>query len=287
MVTSTAESAASPKAERSSNFFLGFLFLNKAQKEALSAVYSYCRLIDDIVDEGLPKDQARAQLDWWVEEIGRLFDDKPTHPVSARLRAPIRRFALPREPFDDMIRGCRMDLEQSSYRDMAELESYMRGVACSVGNLAVRIFGYKHTSQPSIDEFARDFGYAFQLTNIIRDVGADLELGRVYLPEAEMAAAGYSRAKAISRVHDDSFDKLMRGLYDRAKMYYRRGRSAVDFRDRPSLLPAEVMAHVYEGLLDEIAENGFRVLFHKHRLSGWRKAQLAGKAWLYCHGLHF
>ena len=286
-MSSAAAPAAPPKAEKSSNFFLGFLFLNKDQKEALSAVYAYCRLIDDIVDEGaLTKEQARAELDRWVDEIGLLFDGKPTDPVALRLRAPIERFALPREPFLEMIRGCRMDLEQTAFREMSDLESYMRGVACSVGQLAVRIFGYKHTSPQAIDDFARDFGYAFQLTNIIRDVGADLELGRVYLPEAEMARFGYGRAKAVSRVHDESFDRLMRSLYDRAKMYYRRGRSAVDFRDRPSLLPAEVMAHIYEGLLDEIAGDGFRVLFDKHRLSGWRKAQLAGKAWLYCHGIH-
>lgn len=179
-----------------------------------------------------------------------------------------------------------MDLEQTTFRDLSDLESYMRGVACSVGQLAVRIFGYKHTSPAAIEEFAREFGYAFQLTNIIRDVGADLELGRVYLPESEMARFGYSRAKTVSRVHDESFEKLMRSLYDRAKTHYRHGRSAVDFRDRSSLLPAEVMAHVYEGLLDEIAAGGFRVLFQKQRLSGWRKAQLAGKAWLYCHGIH-
>lgn len=276
-----------PKVEKSSNFFLGFLFLNRDQKEALSAVYAYCRLIDDIVDEGaLTKEQARAELAGWVDEIGSLFDGKPTNPVARRLRAPIERFGLPREPFLEMIRGCRMDLERNAYRDMDELESYMRGVACSVGHLAVRIFGYKHTSAQAIDGFARDFGYAFQLTNIIRDVGADLELGRVYLPEAEMARFGYSRAKAVSRAHDESFDALMRSLYDRAKMYYRRARSAVDFRDRPSLLPAEVMAHIYEGLLDEIAAGGFRVLFSKHKLSGWQKVRLAGKAWLYCHGLH-
>ena len=180
-----------------------------------------------------------------------------------------------------------MDLDGHVYKDLADLESYMRGVAVSVGELSVRIFGPKYTLPESKADYARQFGYAFQLTNIIRDVGADLEIGRLYLPESEMAASGYSRGKAVSRVHDESFERLMKGLYRRAKAHYIRGRALVDKKDRGALLPAEVMAHVYEGLLDQIAADGFRVLFHKTKLSPLRKLTLAGKAWLYCHGLSF
>jgi 15-cis-phytoene synthase len=183
-----------------------------------------------------------------------------------------------------MIRGCRMDLDGATYRDMDDLESYMRGVAGSVGDMSVRIFGYEHTPQPAIDAFARDFGYAFQLTNIIRDVGADLELGRIYLPQSEMDSAGYGRERLLARAHDEGFERLMRSLYDRAKGYYRRARSVVDPRDRRALLPAEIMAHVYEGLLDNIAASGFRVLFAKHKLSAWKKIKLAAMGWLYCRG---
>ncbi|MBI3564996.1 MAG: squalene/phytoene synthase family protein, partial [Elusimicrobia bacterium] len=134
-------------------------------------------------------------------------------------------------------------------------------------------------------EFATTFGYAFQLTNIIRDVGADLELGRVYLPLEDMRREGYTADRLLLRDHGPEFDRVMEAEYRRAKDYYARARDMVDFRDRPALLPAEVMAHVYEGLLDRIKEDRFRVLYHKTRLPAHRKLVLALRAWLYCHGL--
>lgn len=277
-------SAPAP-AEKKSNFFLGFLLLPKPKREALSAVYAYCRLIDDIVDEGLPKDEARRQLDFWREEIERLYQGAPTHAVSKALLKPIADYKIPKEPFLEMIRGCAMDLDGARYETIADLESYMRGVASSVGIMCIYIFGWTHTSREAMHEFATTFGYAFQLTNIIRDVGADLEIGRVYLPLAEIRDAGYSVDRLVLRDHGPAFDRLMEGQYKRAKAYYARARNLVDFRDRLSLLPAEVMAHVYEGLLDEIKAREFRVLFQKTSLPGWRKAALAFRAWLFCHGI--
>jgi 15-cis-phytoene synthase len=282
----TSASTAAP-AERGSNFFLGFLFLSRKKRDALSAVYAYCRLIDDIVDAGsLEREEARRMLDFWRAEIDRVYAGTPTHSVGQRLAAALKDFDLPKEAFLEMIRGCAMDLESTRYETFQDLESYLQGVACSVGRLSVEIFGYRHTSAADIKEFARQFGYAFQLTNIIRDVGADLEMGRVYLPESDMRAAGYSREALLRREHSPAFDRLMETLYQRAQASYRRGRSLVDFRDRPGLVPAEVMAHVYEGLLDDIKRGGYRVLFHKTTLGPLRKARLALKAWLYCHGIH-
>ncbi|MDE2236979.1 MAG: squalene/phytoene synthase family protein, partial [Elusimicrobia bacterium] len=252
---------------RGSSFSLGFLFLPADKRRALDDVYAYCRLIDDIVDDGRPRAQAAAQLDWWGGEVARLFGGRPTHEVTRRLLPSVERFALPRWPFDEMIRGCRMDLDAASYETIEDLESYMRGVAGSVGELAVRIFGWRRTAPGAIEGFARDFGYAFQLTNIIRDVGADLELGRVYLPGADLRRAGYDGERLRARVRDDAFLRLMRLEYERAKGYYRRARALVDPADLPSLLPAEVMAHIYEGLLDQIAARGFPVLSGKARLT--------------------
>lgn len=278
--------AAVPLAEKKSNFFLGFLLLPKAKREALSAVYAYCRLIDDIVDTPeIPKDEARRQLDFWREEIERLFQGVPTHAVTKALLKPVADYKIPKEPFLEMIRGCAMDLDGTRYETIAELESYMRGVASSVGIMCIHIFGWTYTTKERMYEFATTFGYAFQLTNIIRDVGADLEIGRVYLPLAEIREAGYSVDRLVLRDHGPSFDRLMEGQYKRAKTYYARARNMVDFRDRLSLLPAEVMAHVYEGLLDEIKAHEFRVLFQKTSLPGWRKAALGFRAWLYCHGI--
>jgi phytoene synthase len=273
-------------AERKSNFFLGFLLLPRAKREALTALYAYCRLIDDIVDSGsLSKDEARKMLDFWRAEIGRLFEGRPTHSIAQALVRPIADYKIPREPFDEMIRGCALDLEGARYQTITDLESYMRGVASSVGVMCVHVFGWTFTPREQMMEFALNFGYAFQLTNIIRDVGADLEMGRVYLPIAELSVDGYSVDRLILRDHGPAFDRLMESQYRRAKTYYARARNLVDFRDRPAMLPAEIMAHVYEGLLDEIRERKFRVLYEKTSLPGARKLVLAFRAWLYCYGL--
>lgn len=278
-------SAMTPRAERRSNFFLGFLLLPRAKREALRVVYAYCRLIDDIVDDGvLPKDEARRQLGFWREEIERLYHGEPAHEVSRALIGPVADFKIPKESFLEMIRGCAMDLEGTRYETISELESYMRGVASSVGVMCAHIFGWHYTPQERMMEFATDFGYAFQLTNIIRDVGSDLELGRVYLPLADLREAGCRVERLFAREPSEAFERVMRTQHGRAKDYYARARARVDFRDRPRLLPAEVMAHVYEGLLDEIERGGFRVLFQKTSLSAPRKFVLAFRAWLYCHG---
>lgn len=271
--------------EKSSNFFLGFVLLPPEKREALSAVYAYCRLIDDLVDDGaLPEAEARAQLDFWRAEIDRLYAGTPEHPVAKRLAPSVARFGLPREAFHEMIRGCRMDLDRVRYRTFADLEPYLQGVACSVGRLSVEIFGYAHTSKDDIREFARLFGYAFQLTNIVRDVGADLELGRVYLPEDELARFGVTREDVLARRQTPQFTALMRFQYERAKGYYKDARAKVDPRDRRGLLPAEIMAHIYEGVLDQVAAGGYRVLFEKTTLSRFKKLKLALSAWRYCHG---
>jgi 15-cis-phytoene synthase len=276
---------APPRAEKKSNFFLGFILLPRAKREALSAAYAYCRLIDDIVDSTeLPKDEARRQLEFWRREIESLYAGRASHPIAKALERPIADYHIPENAFQEMIRGCAMDLENARYESIADLESYMRGVASSVGVMCVHIFGWKHTPPERMTEFATTFGYAFQLTNIIRDVGADLELGRIYLPQADLRAAGYPSEQLIHREHGPAFDKLMAAEYARAKEYYKRARALVDVRDRPALLPAEIMAHVYEGLLDEIRDQKFRVLYQKTRLPGHRKLVLALRAWAYCHG---
>ncbi|MDE2143317.1 MAG: squalene/phytoene synthase family protein [Elusimicrobia bacterium] len=280
--------SAAPRAEKKSNFFLGFLLLPRVKREALSAAYAYCRLIDDIVDSGsLTKDEARRMLDFWREEVGRLYDGRPTHSITQALLKPVADYKIPREAFDEMIRGCAMDLEGTRYETVADLESYMRGVASSAGLMCVHIFGWEHTPPERMREFAVTFGYAFQLTNILRDVGADLELGRVYLPQADLREAGYTPEQLIHRDHGPAFDRLMESEYKRAKTYYARARNMVDFRDRPALAPAEVMAHVYEGLLDEIKAGGFRVLYQKTSLPAHRKLALAFRGWLYSYGFSF
>jgi phytoene synthase len=259
-------------ASKSSSFRWGFLVLPENKQRALEAVYAWCRHLDDIVDEGLPEAEARKQLDYWNQEIFRLYEGKPEHELSKALAPFIRQFPIPKDAFYEMVRGCRMDLDKTVYDSPEKLESYMAGVASSVGDMCTAIFSPQAAGR--LKEFSRFFGYAFQLTNIIRDVGEDLKLGRVYLPgvRAEQLKPG------------PEFTALMEKQYQRAKDYYARARRAVPPADRKALLPAEIMGHVYEGLLDDIRAKGFPVLAGKRRLPAWRKAFLAAKAWLYCHG---
>ncbi len=273
-------------AERSSNFFLGFLFLPRRKREALAAVYAFCRAVDDISDSGaLSREEAEKAFEGWRQEIARLMNGDPETPLGRRLLGPVREFSLPGEPFLEVMRGCSMDLGPAKFRDFSELEYYMDGVAGAVGELGMRIFGCDHTPHEKQKEFAVLFGRAFQLTNIIRDVGTDLEMGRVYIPDAEIAEAGYSREALAKREHSQAFERLMNALFNRARLLYRRARSLIDFRDRPRLLAAEIMAHVYEATLDKIRREGFPVLFERIKISKFEKAGAVARAWLYCHGL--
>lgn len=272
--------------ESKSSFYWGFLFLSKPQRDALGKVYGFCRGMDDIVDSGhLKTGEAQKLLDFWREEVVRIYADRPTHSLSRQLLPHVHRYRLPQEAFLGVISGVEMDLRKNRYRTFEELEPYLKGVAVAVGLLCIEIFGYKHTPVEQAREFARHMGYAFQLTNIIRDVGEDLETGRVYLPVQEIEAAGYSLEALLRREHNEAFVSLMRRQYERAAGYYRRARNHVHHLDRVSLMPAEMMARVYEEVLERIRLSDFRVFFARPSVPVWRKAQIAVSTWAYCHGI--
>jgi phytoene synthase len=273
-------------AERGSNFYLGFLFLPRPKREALGAVYSFCRCVDDIVDSGAcGKEEAARQLDFWREEVERLYAGSPTHAVSRRLLPFVEAYRLPKEGFSELVRGVRMDLEKARYETFEELEPYLFGVAGAVGLLCVEVFGYRSTPAADVRAYALSMGNAFQLTNIMRDVGADLERGRIYLPAKDMAEAGYSPAEFMRREHSPAFERLMRREYERAKTFYRRARNLLHPEDRPAMTAAEVMAQIYEELLESMRGEGFRVFFRRVRVPAWRKAVLALRGWAASRGL--
>lgn len=275
----------SAAAARRSSFYLGFLFLPKRKRDALTSVYGYCRMIDDIVDSGsLKEDEARRMLDFWRAEVERMFEGKPTHSLSQELLRHVREFRLPKQPFLDLIDGCRLDLERKRYATFEELEKYLYGVAVTVGLLCVEIFGYRHSSPEDVREYAKSMGYAVQLTNILRDIGSDLEMGRVYLPEADMREAGYTLEELYRREHSPAFVALMRRQHDRAKTYYQRARNVLSPLDRPNMLAGEVMGRVYEGVLDEIKALQYHVFFHRVSLPLLRKVRLAIDAIRYSYG---
>jgi len=273
--------------EAGSNFALAFLFLSRPQREALRAVYAFCRLVDDIADSGeFPPKEAAEQLDFWKGEIDRIYAGKASHPVALNLREHILRFRLPQQAFQDVVAGVRIDLEKTRYESFEELEKYLYGVAGAVGLLCVEIFGYRRTPPEEVRSYAVAMGNAVQLTNILRDVGADLERGRIYLPLADIRESGYTVESCIRREHSAQFVRLLSREHDRAKAFYRQARNLLHPDDRASMTAAAVMAEIYEDVLDKVKAENFRVFFQRVGLSFWRKLCLAGRAWCRAHGIY-
>jgi phytoene synthase len=270
-----------------SSFALGFLFLSKERREALDAVYEFARLVDDAVDEGqLSAPAAARELEGWRAEVANLYAGRPTRPLAVRLAPCVERFGLPREGFDGLIDGVAMDLENKRYETYADLEKYLFGVAGTVGLLCVEVFGHRATAPEALRSYAVAMGNAFQLTNIMRDVGVDLEKGRVYLPLSDLRAAGCPLESLVRREHTPAFGTVMKVQYARAKAEYARAAALLDPADRPAQLPGAVMAAVYEDVLEELRRREFRVLFQKIRTPQSRRLVLAAKAWARAYGIY-
>lgn len=270
-----------------SSFKLGFLFLSKEQRAGLETVYEFCRLVDDIVDDGTrPKDAAARELEFWREEVERLYAGSPTHELARRLAPHIERFALPKEGFAELVNGVGMDLDKTRYETQAELDKYLFGVAGTVGLLCVELFGHRFTPPEDLRAYAVAMGNAFQLTNIMRDVGADLERGRLYVPREDLRAANCAEESLLRREHTPAFGVAMRRLYDRAKASYRLAPPLLHPDDRPAQLAGAVMAAVYEDLLEELRRREFRVLFGKVSTPKPRRILLAAKAWAKAYGIY-
>ena len=278
---------SAPASRAGSSFSLGFLFLSKERREALDAVYEFARLVDDVVDEGAyTEDEAARELDAWRAEIARLYAGKPSRPLAARLAPFVERFKLPREGFDGLIDGVAMDLDKRRYETYEELSKYLFGVAGTVGLLCVEVFGHKATKPDALRAYAVAMGNAFQLTNIMRDVGVDLEKGRVYLPLADLREAGCDLETLVRREHTPAFAAVMRLQYGRAKASYREAAGLLDPADRPAQVPGAVMAAVYEDVLEELRRREFRVLFQKVTTPKPRRLVLAAKAWARAYGIY-
>ena len=277
--------SAAPQA--GSNFSLGFLFMTKERRAALETVYEFCRVVDDVVDSGTrTAEQASVELQDWREDVARLYTGKPKKELAKKLAPHVERFSLPREAFDGLIDGVAMDLSRKRYETYAELEKYLFGVAGTVGLLCVEVFGHKATAPEDLRAYAVTMGNAFQLTNIMRDVGADLENGRVYIPLEDLKRAGCSLESFQRREHTAAFRAAMNIQYGRAKDYYRRAHELLAAADRPAQLPGAVMAAVYEDLLELLREREFRVFFDKASVPKGRRLVLAAKAWARAYGIY-
>ncbi|MDH3947929.1 MAG: presqualene diphosphate synthase HpnD [Gammaproteobacteria bacterium] len=271
----TPDQYCQDKAARSgSSFYYSFLFLRPNQRRAITALYAFCREVDDVVDRDGEPAVAAVKLNWWRDEIMRLFSGEAQHPVTRALTPVIKEFDLPREQFLEIIDGMEMDLEQHRYTSYKDLALYCYRVASVVGLLAAEIFGYRdrHTLK-----YAHDLGIAFQLTNIVRDVYEDAQRNRIYLPLDELQQFGVQEADILKKKETPAFHDLMRFQAERAKRYYDQAFSQLPDEDRYNQRCGLIMAAIYRATLEEIERDGFHVLQHRISLPPLRKLWLASK----------
>jgi len=259
-----------------SSFYYSFLFLPPERRRAITALYAFCREVDDVVDECPDPQVARAKLAWWRAELAATYDGRPSHPVTQSLSEAGRRFNLPQELLAEIIDGMEMDLNQSRYPEFKTLHLYCYRVASVVGLLAAEIFGYEDRRTL---KYAHDLGLAFQLTNIIRDVGEDARRGRIYLPQDELARFGVAENDILAGRDSDAFRALMDFQVARAEQYYDQAFAQLPAQDRRAQRPGLVMAAIYRTLLWEIRKDGCRVLDRRIALAPLRKLWLAWRTW--------
>ena len=257
-----------------SSFYYAFLFLPKERRAAITAFYAFCREVDDVVDEVSDPGVAQTKLAWWQSEVARAYAGEPSHPVMHALMPLAPAYGIEQHHLQAVIEGCRMDLEQTRYLDFPALERYCHLVAGVVGEVAARIFGQ---TEPATTQYAHKLGLAFQLTNIIRDVGEDALRGRIYLPVSELQQFDVKAHEILNRQYSERFGALMQFQARRAQALYDQAFAFLPPADRRAQKPGIMMARIYRTLLDEIERGGFQVLHQRVSLTPLRKLWLAWK----------
>ena len=271
----TPEQYVQQKAAASgSSFYYAFMFLPAARRAAITAFYGFCREIDDVVDEVHDAGVAASKLAWWRKEVAQAYAGQPTHPVMQALMPHTAAFQIEARHLLAVIEGCEMDLEQTRYLDFPGLQRYCHLVAGIVGEVAARIFGQ---TDDKTTEYAHKLGLAFQLTNIIRDVGEDAMRGRIYLPISELQQFDVKAHEITKREYSDRFTALMRFQADRAHRLYDEALALLPEADRRAQKPGLMMASIYRTLLREIESANFQVLHQRIALTPLRKLWLAWK----------
>jgi phytoene synthase len=260
-----------------SNFYYAFLFLPKPKREALYAVYAFCRLSDDLVDESKAGVNPVDALTRWRKALDTYFEGSVGPPIITAVGQAARRFHIPKVYFEELLNGMEMDLTHTRYATFEELYPYCYRVASIVGLICIEIFGY---TNPQTKTYAEQLGIAFQLTNILRDVGADAQRGRIYLPQDELKRFGYSEEELLAGRYNHAFTELMRFQCERARGFFRAASAALTAEDERSLLAAEIMRAIYYRLLLRLEARQYDVFHGKITIGKPRKLLLAGGLWL-------
>ena len=260
-------------AQSGSSFTVSFIFLPKMQREAMTALYAFCREVDDVVDECTDFSVAQTKLNWWKSEVASLYAGKPQHPVTRALQPFVGQFNLAQEHFLEIIDGMEMDLKFNRYEDFKQLQLYCYRVASVVGLLSASIFGFKNRKTL---KYAHDLGMAFQLTNIIRDVGEDARRGRIYLPLDELRKANVSEEDILQSRESPAVKELIEYQIERAESYYDKALRELPAEDTKQQRTGLMMAAIYRTLLREIkTDSAEKVLNSRTSIPPLRKFMLA------------
>ena len=265
-------------ASSGSSFYYSFLFLPAERRRAITALYAFCREVDDTVDECSDESIARIKLAWWRTEIAAMYAGKQSHPVTQALQPHLQPYALEEKHLQAIIDGMEMDLNQTRYLDYTALQRYCWHVASVVGILSASIFG---ATRPETLQYAEKLGLAFQLTNIIRDVGEDARKGRIYLPVNELQQFGVTAADLLNARHNEKFEALMKFQAARAQAVYDEAFALLPKEDRRAQRPGLMMSAIYRTLLTEVEADGYHVLTQRISLTPIRKLWLAWKTFVF------
>jgi 15-cis-phytoene synthase len=264
-------------AKSGSSFYYSFRFLPADRRRAITALYAFCREVDDVADEVSDVAIARTKLAWWRTEVANLFDGHPQHPVTKALVPATKDLGIDQARLNEIIDGMEMDLTHHRYKDFDSLRLYCHRVAGVVGQLSASIFGFKH---PQTLDYAENLGLAFQMTNIIRDVGEDARRGRIYLPLDDLQKFDVAPEDLLAGRMTGNFAKLMAFQAERAQLLYDTAFRSLHEDDKGPQRPGLIMAAIYRTLLCEIERDGFKVLHQRTSLTPLRKLWIAWRTWV-------
>ncbi|MCX7797776.1 MAG: presqualene diphosphate synthase HpnD [Melioribacter sp.] len=263
--------------ESKSSFYYAFSLLPSHKRDAMNTIYAFCRKTDDIVDEGEEAEEIKYErLRKWKIEFEKALKGNSEYHLLNKLNHVIRHFNIPIEPFFELISGMEMDLQRKRYFSFDDLVQYCYKVASTVGLMCIEIFGYK---DKSAKDYAVNLGIAMQLTNILRDVGKDIEKGRIYIPQKDLIKFNYSEEELIQKLYNDRFRKLMAFESERAHQYFLKAEESINYEDKPSLFPARAMQHIYLKLLKKIQAANFDVFNKQIKVSTIEKAAISFGVW--------
>lgn len=254
------------------NFYYAFLFLPQAKREAIYAVYAFCRYCDDIADGDFGADNRPALLQAWRNELDNCYAGHPTQRITRALHHVVTHYHIPKQYLEELIRGVEMDFTIQRYATFTDLEHYCYRVASVVGLLCIEIFGYAH---PGVQGYARHLGTALQLTNIMRDVKEDAENGRIYLPLEDLQAFHYTEDDVLQQRYTPAFVALMQFQAQRVAEYYQKAEACLLPGDKIRLIAPEIMAGIYRATLRKIARRQYHVFRGRVSLSTMHKVLIA------------